>query len=72
MIISFTTPYPSEDGRIELNFSGNVLIVNPTKLSFHPIGENPEWWYFRLDTSSFNRSKVYEFIYFTTVKRASI
>ncbi|ADV96189.1 MULTISPECIES: hypothetical protein [Bacillus] len=52
--------FSSEDGRIELNFSGNVLIVNPTKLSFHPIGENPEWWYFRLDTSSFNRSKVYE------------
>lgn len=49
-----------EEGRIELHFGGIVNIVNPESLTFHPIGDNPEWWYFRLNTAPFAASGVYE------------
>ncbi|MCY9198918.1 serine/threonine protein kinase [Bacillus atrophaeus] len=56
----FGSVFSNEEGLVELNFDGNDLLINPTTLTFHPIGENPEWWFFRIDTSPFNRSGVYE------------
>ncbi|MEC3841585.1 serine/threonine protein kinase [Bacillus amyloliquefaciens] len=44
-----------ENGKIELDFAGDIAIINPVKLTFHPIGENPEWWFFRLETRPFER-----------------
>ncbi|MES9681661.1 serine/threonine protein kinase [Gottfriedia acidiceleris] len=52
--------FSHENGRIEINFEGSTLIVNPSSLSFNPIGDNPEWWYFRLNTLPFKASGVYE------------
>lgn len=49
-----------EKNKIELKFDGIVQIVKPETLTFHPIGQSPEWWYFRLNTSSFESSGVYE------------
>jgi len=49
-----------ENDKVELYFEGSPHIVNPTSLSLNVIGENPEWWYFRLNTSSFEPSGVYE------------
>jgi len=49
-----------EEGLVELKFGGSPQIVNPISLTFYPIGDNPEWWYFRLDTSSFAQSGVYD------------
>ncbi|MBG0962446.1 serine/threonine protein kinase [Bacillus sp. SRB1LM] len=49
-----------ESGLIELQFDGkSTQIVNPVELNFHPVGDNPEWWYFRLITKPFNKSGVY-------------
>ncbi|PIC57026.1 serine/threonine protein kinase [Sporosarcina sp. P12(2017)] len=50
----------NEKGLVELNFGGSALIVNPDSFTFHPVGDNPEWWYFRLNTSPFAPSGVYE------------
>jgi hypothetical protein len=52
--------YSNEKGRVELDFGGSGIIVNPESLTFHPIGENPEWWYFRLNTLPFEASGAYE------------
>lgn len=49
-----------EDGKIELDFEGLINIVSPNTLTFHPIGTNPEWWYFRLNTLPFKATDVYE------------
>lgn len=50
-----------EEGRIELTFEGRTTyIVNPDSLTFHQVGEDPEWWYFRLNTKPFKASGVYE------------
>ncbi|MEW4327801.1 serine/threonine protein kinase [Rossellomorea marisflavi] len=52
--------FSNEQGLAELNFGGSDLLVRPDSLSFHPIGDSPEWWYFRLDTLPFEESGVYE------------
>lgn len=54
--------FSNEKGRLELNFelSERVRVVNPKSLTFHPVGDNPEWWYFRLETIPFESSGVYE------------
>ncbi|QST02222.1 serine/threonine protein kinase (plasmid) [Pontibacillus sp. ALD_SL1] len=49
-----------EEGCMELHFGFITKIVNPLSLTFHPIGEDPEWWYFRLNTKPFQESGVYE------------
>jgi serine/threonine-protein kinase len=49
----------NESGLVELNLDGTTSVTNPNSLSFHPIGENPEWWYFRLNTRPFEVSGVY-------------
>lgn len=51
--------FSNEAERIELNFDGAPMIVNPESLSFHPVSDNPEWWYFRLNTLPFEPSGVY-------------
>lgn len=35
-------------------------ILKPVSLTFNPIGENPEWWYYRINTKAFEPSGVYE------------
>ena len=50
----------NEKGLVELDFGGSAKIVNPDSFTFHPVGDNPEWWYFRLNTSPFAPSSVYE------------
>jgi hypothetical protein len=52
--------YSNESGKVELKFGSTCLIVNPESLNFHKIGDNPEWWYFRLETLPFESSGVYE------------
>lgn len=54
------TSHSHEEGKILLNCEGLYTLVKPTSLTFHPIGDNPEWWYFRLNTESFEKSGVYE------------
>jgi len=49
-----------EDGLIELNFDESTLIVQPDSLLIHLIGDNPEWWYLRLDSLPFKESGVYK------------
>lgn len=61
----------NEKGKIELHFDEIVHIVNPQVLTFHPIGKNPEWWYFRLNTLPFEASGVYEDYTETKVFKAS-
>lgn len=50
----------TEKGLEELHFDESVTIVNFDSLTFHPLGDNSEWWYFRLNTSPFAPSGVYE------------
>ena len=52
--------YSNESGKVELKFGSTSLIVNPESFSLHKIGDNPEWWYFRLDTQPFEPSGVYD------------
>ncbi|MGN7398060.1 serine/threonine protein kinase [Peribacillus frigoritolerans] len=52
--------FSNENGRAELKFGASYLVVNPESLTFHPVGDNPEWWYFRLNTRPFEASGVYE------------
>lgn len=52
--------FSHEKGKLELNFGGSYIIVNPASLSFHPVGDDPDWWYFRLNTLPFEKSGVYE------------
>ncbi|MEK5209559.1 serine/threonine protein kinase [Psychrobacillus sp. FSL H8-0510] len=52
--------YSNESGLIELTFGTSREILNLESLTFHPIGENPEWWYFRLNALPFHDSGVYE------------
>ena len=52
--------YSYENGLIEINFDGSAKIVKPVSLTFHPISDNPEWWYYRLNTAPFTPSGVYE------------
>lgn len=52
--------YSNESGKVELKFGSTSLIVNPGSFSLHKIGDNPEWWYFRLDTQPFEPSGVYD------------
>lgn len=50
-----------EEGLIELTFEGrSTYIVNPESLTFHQAGENPEWWYFRLNTKPFKATGIYK------------
>ncbi|MCY8061580.1 serine/threonine protein kinase [Bacillus spizizenii] len=50
----------SEPGRIELRFSDyGAHIVEPVSLTFNPIGEDPEWWYYRINTKSFEPCGIY-------------
>ncbi|MGK9269196.1 serine/threonine protein kinase [Bacillus inaquosorum] len=50
-----------EQGRLELKFDGNsVEIIEPVSLTFNPIGSNPDWWYYRINTKSFDPSGVYK------------
>ncbi|WCH47028.1 serine/threonine protein kinase [Lysinibacillus sp. OF-1] len=53
-----------EKGLVELNLDGTAKIVNPESLTFHPIGDDPQWWYYRLNTTPFPHSGVYEGISF--------
>lgn len=55
-----------EEGKIELHFDGIVYIVKPKTLTFHPIGQDPEWWYFRLNTLSFEAA-----VYMKIIQRQS-
>lgn len=48
-----------EEGLIELNFDGSAKLVKPKSLTFHAVGENPEWWYLRLETDRFAPTGVY-------------
>ena len=50
-----------ESGLVELNFDGSPKLVKPESLTFYAIGDNPEWWYFRLETSKFSPTKVYDY-----------
>jgi len=51
----------SEQQCIELIFSSRSAdIIKPVSLTFNPIGENPEWWYYRINTKAFEPSGVYE------------
>lgn len=50
----------TEDGKIELGFGSSTIIVKPRSVSFHAVGDNPEWWYFRIDTLPFEQSGVYK------------
>ncbi|PFR26494.1 serine/threonine protein kinase [Bacillus cereus] len=52
--------FSNEEGRVELKFGESAKLVNPESLTFHPVGDNPEWWYFRLNTTPFEPSGVYE------------
>lgn len=52
--------YSNEEGLVELKFGGSLEVVNPETLTFHPVGENPEWWYFRLNTNPFAPCGVYD------------
>lgn len=49
-----------EEGMVELDFGNYPVIVNAKSLSFNPIGDNPEWWYFWLNTMPFAPSGVDE------------
>lgn len=49
-----------ESGLVELNFDGSAKVVSPESLTFYPIGDNPQWWYYRLNTTIFSPSGVYE------------
>lgn len=48
-----------ERGCIEL-IHGNTTIVKPSSLTFHAVGEDPQWYYFRLETRQLKPSGVYE------------
>lgn len=50
----------NEKDLVELNFGGSAIIVNPNSLTFNSVGDNPEWWFFRLNTSPFEQSDVYK------------
>lgn len=50
----------NESGLVELQFDGSPEIVNPESLTFYQFGDNPEWWYFRLNTLPFEPSGIYE------------
>ncbi|WP_427036540.1 serine/threonine protein kinase [Cytobacillus pseudoceanisediminis] len=52
--------HSSEQGLLELNFDESAIIVNPESLTFHAVGDDPDWWYFRLNTLPFAKSGVYE------------
>lgn len=52
--------YSNEEGLVELNCDGSAIVVKPESLTFHPIGDNPEWWYLRLDTLPFEATGIYE------------
>ncbi|MDM5283119.1 serine/threonine protein kinase [Peribacillus frigoritolerans] len=52
--------FSDEIGKLELDFGGSYIIVYPESLTFHPVGDDPDWWYFRLNTMPFERSGVYE------------
>lgn len=47
-----------ESELIELDFGGIQSLVYPASLTFYPTGDNPEWWYFRLNTGKFNPANV--------------
>lgn len=52
-----------EQGLVELFFDGSsrsATLVKPTSLTFHAVGDQPEWWYFRLETARFAPSDVYD------------
>lgn len=49
-----------EPGLVELNFDGSPKIIKPLSLIFHAVGDNPEWWYFRLETVNFAPTDVYD------------
>ena len=53
----------NEKGLVELNLDGTAKIVNPDSLTFHPVGDNSQWWYFRLNTSPFAPSEVYDEVF---------
>ncbi|EMI13879.1 serine threonine protein kinase [Bacillus stratosphericus LAMA 585] len=45
---------------IELIFgSRSASVIKPVSLSFNPISDNPEYWYYRINTRSFEPSGVY-------------
>lgn len=52
--------FSNEQGKLELAFGASYIIVNPKSLTFHPVGNDPNWCYFRLNTLPFERSGVYE------------
>lgn len=52
--------FSDEQGKLELDFGGSYIIVNPESLTFHPVGDDPDWMYFRLNTLPFERSGVYK------------
>lgn len=51
-----------EDGLIELHFDGSsrsATLAKPVSLTFHAVGDDPNWWYFRLETARFEPTDVY-------------
>lgn len=59
--LDLTGAEPSKEPElIELNFGGLYHLVHPASLTFHAVGDNPEWWYFRLNTGKFNPTKIYD------------
>lgn len=45
---------------VELNFDGSPKIVKPESLTFYAVGNDPSWWYYRLETSKFSPTAVYD------------
>lgn len=48
-----------EKDKIELDLDGMPHIVKPKSLKLYVLDENPEWWYFKLNTSTFNSTDIY-------------
>lgn len=52
--------HSNENELIELAFGDSYKIISPTSLTFYAVGNNPEWWYFRLNAGKFNPTKIYD------------
>lgn len=51
--------FAGENGCIEL-LHGNTTIVKPSSLTFHAVGDDPQWYYFSFETLQLKPSGIYE------------